>query len=206
MANPYEDIPEVQWISANRFQYIHNETVRQNVAVCFQYITFLVITKKMYGKSGPINLSINRDIVVHTASMIETILHYAVSEIVQLEPEKKNSLSSKWEQKNQGAIHQFDNGTERIIWIRQIIKPQVFSENPTSEVVHKAAFDIGLIDNDLYAKANAIRLARNNIHFSGNNKLVSYPSDATVTKYFDDAKVIFEKVKLELAKYKINNK
>ena len=196
MTSPFADIPDIPTLG-RRFQFINNGATKQNVTVCFQYIIFLTVTQSLYKQGGAIALSINRDIVVHTASVVEACLHYGVSRLIEIDSSNATKIDKTWDTKNEGHIHSF-NDEEKIIWVKKEKIAQIYGNNPSSKYVNKAAHDIELIDDDLFDKAEKIREARNHIHFIGDDKQVSYPSEAAVTGYFDDAGEILDRIKATL--------
>ena len=193
---PFADIPDIPTLEG-RFAFVESTVTRQNLAFCFQYIIFLTIVRSMRTHTGPTSLSLNRDIVVHTASVVESCLHYGVTQLIQRDPAIEAKLTKKWKRANQGSIHTISDD-ESIVWVRQTRVPHIYSNNPKSEDVNKAALDIELIDDELYGKAEKLRKARNHIHFIGVDKMVSYPSTEAVNSFFEDAGKILKQIETRL--------
>jgi len=198
MTSPFDDVPSIRALES-RFSFIDAEITKQNVTVCFQYIIFLTVTQTLYKNGGSIALSINRDIVVHTASVVEACLHYGIKEIIRKDPEIEKKLQKKWKRVATGYVHTFKDPEHNIIWQRQKKIPHLYSDNPKSEDINKAAFDIELIDDKLFGKAENIRKARNHIHFVEEDRQARYPSSDAVNSYFDDSKILLDRIKLVLS-------
>jgi hypothetical protein len=139
----------------------------------------------------------NRDIVVHTASVVETCLHYCVTRSVKLGIVDETKLGKVWSNAGQGQIIDI-NENEKIIWMKQSKAAKIYSSNPASKDVNQAAKDLEILDKNLFNKAEKIRTVRNNIHFMDESKNVEYPTDDEVNKYFDDARDILKRVEEKL--------
>lgn len=181
--SPFASIPDAPTLE-KRFSFVESEVTRQNLTFCFQYIIFLSVVKSLYKYGGPIELSINRDIVVHTASVIESCLYYGIKQMIKLGLTDESRLPKKWKQQSQGHIHVISED-ENIVWIKQKRIASIFGEKTMSKAINDAARTVGLIDDELYKKAEAIRNARNNIHFIKDEKMVEYPDDKDVESYFE---------------------
>jgi hypothetical protein len=190
--SPFSSIPDAPTLE-NRFSFIDSENTRQNLAFCLQYVTFLTVVSSLYREKhqGPISLSINRDLIVHTGSIIEACLHHAITKLIRTGRADEGKLDAKWVTKAKGVVHSFSKA-DQIVWQRQERVPQVYFTNPMSKDINKAAFKLGILDQTQFEMAEDIREARNNIHFIGDDKQVAYPSDEKVKKIFDDTKKLLD--------------
>ena len=122
--SPFSSIPDAETLE-ERFTFIESETTRQNLAICFQYVIFLTVVRSLYKQGGPVPLSLNRDIVVHTASIVESCLYYCVSRLIKLGEVDPDKLEKNWKNIGQGTIHKFTD-IEQIVWVRQSKVANVF--------------------------------------------------------------------------------
>lgn len=102
MATPgekrHENIPEIDFLK-NRFYFIENEILRTNLAVSLKYIIFLITLSEENTLPGPITYSIFKNIILHTASIVEGVLHYALDTLIKakrLDPEQVMPKEDKY--------------------------------------------------------------------------------------------------------------
>lgn len=196
MAGPFDKIPDIPTLE-RRFNFIDNENVRQNIAICFQYIIFLTVVNSLYDNGGPIQLSINRDIVVHTASVIEASLQYTITKLIHDGKINPNTIATGWEVKKHALIHKISD-THLIISAHKIRTMKIVQDNPMSQDINRAALATKILDDNLYRKAESIRESRNNIHIIGEDKKVVYPSREEVEALFEDARDILKKIESKI--------
>lgn len=81
-------IPTEGFLSA-RFIFVDNDVLRSNIVIYFRYIMFLL--KLSEDKNiDSLAYSLNKDIILYTASIIESLLEYTVNrEILKGNAEKK---------------------------------------------------------------------------------------------------------------------
>jgi hypothetical protein len=194
--SPFDTIPDIATLE-ERFAFIENKNLRQNVTVCFQYIIFLTVVNEMYSRGGAIELSLYRDIVVHTASIIESCLHYGITELVRRGDVDSSKLAKEWTLREAHEIHTISS-SEKIIWGKKVTEAKALKNNPMSQDINKAAKSAGLVDVSLFDKAEAIRNKRNNIHVIGEEKKIVYPSKSDITDIFVDARLILKSIEDKL--------
>lgn len=193
--NPFDKIPDVPTLE-KRFKFIDNDIVRQNTTICFQYIIFLGVVNETYGRDGPVRLSLYRDMMVHAGSVIEACLYYGVMKLVE-KGNVSTGLIKYWEVKATKEIHTFSKD-EDIVAQHRLRKFKILKSNAPSQDINEAAKSAGILDDDLYEKAEAIRTARNNIHFAGKTVHIPYPSRESLDEMFANARLIIDRVEEKL--------
>lgn len=192
----FDDILDLVTLE-KRFSFIDNAVLRQNVTVCFQYIIFLTVAQEKYKGGGSIELSLYRDMVVHTASIIESCLHYAITELIRLDRYDAAHLEGEWEFREAKDIYTV-SPTEKIVWGKRIKEAKVLKDKPMSKDINSAARRMNLLDDDLHEKAENLREMRNNIHIIGPNKEIVYPSKADITQIYEDSSLILSRIETTL--------
>lgn len=66
-----------------RFGFIKNETLRGNIANTLRHVTFLLVLQEEDKINGPVKSSLFKDSVLHCASVVEGLLHYAIQRYLQ---------------------------------------------------------------------------------------------------------------------------
>lgn len=147
---------------------------------------------EVYASGGPIELSIYRDIIVHTASIIETCLHYCLVKLGKVGKLDLAKLDTEWKVSDHKVIHTISE-TELIIGARKTKTAKAFASNPSSETICRAAFNASVLDETLFQKAEAIREARNKIHLVGKEEVTLYPTKEELDDIFTDTRDILER-------------
>jgi hypothetical protein len=70
-------IPD-QVVLENRFNFIHEDLLRTNLSISFRYVIFLVLLESEYDLPGAISYSLYKNIILFTATIIESCLHYCL--------------------------------------------------------------------------------------------------------------------------------
>jgi len=74
------DIPEFR-IFEERFNFVRDSVLRQNLAITMQYIAYLLGQHNTL--TGTLKYSVTKDIIVLTGSIVEAISHYWLQELVR---------------------------------------------------------------------------------------------------------------------------
>ena len=72
-----------QEISEKRFTFIKNITLRTNIVIAFRYMFFLLILNNENKLPGPISYSIYKDIIIYTATIAESVIHYCLGTLIE---------------------------------------------------------------------------------------------------------------------------
>ena len=153
-----------------RFSFVDNDVLRSNIVIYFRYITFLL--KLSEDKSiDALAYSLNKDIILYTASIIESLLEYTVSrEILKGNAEKK--VFGKGEKVS--ALATIDHACASLEESNsklQVIKKSWYFRYGTNDridfkdITH-AAKASGILDAAEYEAAESLRKKRNTIHIS----------------------------------------
>lgn len=192
----FGDIPDVPTLE-NRFHFIENEKTRQNITVCFQYVIFLTVANETYNERGTIELSIYRDQIVHTASIIETCLHYCLMRLGELGKVDLQKLDAEWKPHSLTPIHTISE-TKKVVWGYKERSIKALAPNATSEAINRAAKEAGILDEVLFKKAETIRETRNKIHLIGKEEEDLYPNADQIEELFTATNEILEIIEEKL--------
>jgi len=177
-----------------RFKFIDDDLLQDNISIAFQYIIFLLSFEKEYEFSGVIKYSIFKDIVLQTASIVEAIISYKLQSLVKQKKIKiEDILEKEYEYKFLGKLYDI-SPTEIICGtIRTTIYPDI--QNDTHFIkLNKVAKKCGLFDNIIFEKADKLRKLRNRIHLAGLEKRDDGYSEEEVIESFDIANGIITRI------------
>lgn len=150
-------------LARGRFKFIADETLRDNIAIYVQYVTFLLSLDEEYDL-GIIAYSIYKDIVIHTAHVIESLLHNKLREMIGnglVDP--KNVLDSNLKHSEEKFIHECNGGKYVVCKVVQ----KGLEDDTQFIAINRAGKRSGLLTDALFQKCEEVRAMRNKIHLSG---------------------------------------
>lgn len=155
---------EVEHLKNTRFAFIKNEILKENIAIQMQYIVFLISLEESFGLSGSITYSAFKNIIISTASIVESLIHYKMDELIKTGRIKEQSImKKKIKYSNCKELYKISEN-ESICGIKKILKPKRLTNDTTFIELNRSAKRSGLFTKDLFNKAEFIRIARNKIH------------------------------------------
>jgi len=167
-----------------RFDFIENETLRENLAINLQYILYLIKREERETLPGPISYSIFKNIILYTASIVEGILTYTF----KLGIDKSNIDESKVMKKETKfkEIKQIHKDTKLdIVSAKRVTSYEKFHFRRTSfNDVIRAAKKAKIIDNKLADDIHKLREKRNKIHLASLEKVDNYYDKKEVDEAF----------------------
>lgn len=192
---PARDVPK------ERFAFVDNTILQTNLAIYLQYITFLVMITKELKLPGPICYSIYKDIILHTATIVEGVTHYCVKKYLQKGLIKSEDVMP-FEWKDEGCHVLQDtpeDGKETCGFVRHKSYKK-FTNRTQLKTVNDIAKKAGIFDDALYKKADNLREKRNKIHLAGLKEIDDYYREQDIKKVFKDTKEIIEAIEDKLQK------
>ncbi|PIZ87622.1 hypothetical protein COX93_00490 [Candidatus Nomurabacteria bacterium CG_4_10_14_0_2_um_filter_30_12] len=177
-----KDIPNINILS-KRFEFIEDLVLRENIAIVFQYLIFLINLERSHTLPGAINYLIYKDMIIHTASITEALLYYGLTKSLE---KKKSTLEifgvTKDKYKNFKQIYKTPTGEEigAIIKIKEYITPDEMQFNDFIP----AALHAGLVDGSLSKELAIIRKQRNRVHLSSFSRVDNGYTMAEVEQMF----------------------
>jgi hypothetical protein len=192
-------VPAVQDLEA-RFDFIKNQTLKTNLTIYLRYIIFLLALSED-SSSGSLRYSIYKDIIIHTASTIESTLEYAVKAYIQEGKAKQDVFGYSWHYSQLGIVtHDCGELANAQIVVQK--KQSTYKTNGRDlgfDDINRAAKDVKIIDDKLFKMAEELRSKRNLIHLSSLEKSSDdYLKKTDVNKCLDDTKTILLAVEAKL--------
>jgi len=166
-------IPDIDSFG-NNFTFIWDVDLRNNIISRFVYVVTLLQLKDSFWTefSSAILVNLYRDIAIQTASIVETILYYAIKEkSIHWSKKVKEKIKSKarkyttrenWDPKI-CRKHPDKDDVEYVAGLRKIHWEWIKDKIQFKDMIN-LSWDIGLLDEKLMKKADYIRSIRNEIH------------------------------------------
>lgn len=181
--------PEVVFLKDNRFEFVKDDLLRENISISMQYVVFLLSLYSEYEVGGPVLYSMNKTIVLFTASIIESLIYHKVKGLLATKKFRDEDAMEPEDVYVDEKILFEISETEWICGVHKKKKFKEFKGTIQFAELNRVAKRIGLFDSALFNKAEKIREMRNKIHL---NNLKGASDDKFETK---DLKEVFGIVK-----------
>jgi hypothetical protein len=149
-----------------RFSFVDNPTLQENVAIAVQYVSFLVSLDSEYELGGAIQNSAYKNIILISASVAEGLINWKLHKMIANDPTLKDiCVTTKPTYIEIKSICVDDLGQE--VWAvkkgRQAILLDAETDLKKLIIYAKKA---RLFDDQLESKAEKLRVARNKVHLA----------------------------------------
>lgn len=180
-----------------RFDFIGNDILRSNIAIAFQYVYFLISLDEKGKVRGPIIHSIYKNIILYTASIVESCIHYTLKEHIDCGIcDSTGIMPSDWKFKDIKELYVISED-EKIVGAMKYRSHEKMQNNTQFKSLNEAAKKAKLFDQSLFEKAEELREKRNKIHLAGLEQVDDYYDRKTVDEVFGIATEIIEKIELK---------
>ena len=178
-----------------RFGFIDDRTLRENVAIYVQYITFLVSLDEEYDV-GILTYSIYKDIVVHTAHVVESLVNYKLQKLIADGDLEENGLAGYEEKLHQKKeIHKCNEDGSSYVAGKLLKKPNKIKDDTKFLLLNRAGKKAGLLTKGLFDDCEEIRNMRNKIHLSGLKRVDDKYSKSDISNLFKITEKIIDRVR-----------
>jgi len=171
-----------------RFEFVPDECLQDNLAITLQYVIFLTQLEHNYDLPGTARFLTYKDIILHTASIVECTLSYTLQQMMQ---------NSSWlgieEYKYPGikVLYQVDNTTDIIGGTRKKVVIPIDGETNFYKL-NLAAKKNRLFTRKLYEASDGLRKLRNRIHLNPLTSREDFYSHRDVEEAFASAGQIID--------------
>lgn len=182
-------------LTSGRFSFVEHGTLRTNIAINVQYITFLLSLEAQYDVPGPIVYSIYKDVITHTAAVVESLLCYQLMKMCEqgkvvmasIMPEECRYLNEK-------VLYTIS--LERsVVGAEKVCAHATLREDTQFIHLNRAAKKAGLIDDDLYDRIDELRMMRNKVHLAGLKNVDDQYTKKETDRIFETARLLVDRVK-----------
>lgn len=191
-------------IYQNRFEFISDDVLRDNIATTFKYIYFLaLISNEKNSLNGEdISYSIFKDMIVNTGAIIESCLHYCLKKYFETGRIKSSEVMPyEWKFDKCVQIYEIIPDESEVCGVIRHKKSEKLTEFTQFQTINKACKNAGILDEKLFEKAELIRQKRNNIHLTSLTKLDDFYTEEDSKIIFSCAKDLLTNIKEKLTKF-----
>jgi len=196
-------VPSVEELE-DRFHFIESDILRTNLAISFQYIIFLINIEDELVKleddleelPGAIYYSNYKTILVNTASIVESVLHYGLTTQIQKGEVRQEKVMKKVERffNDKKTIYNFPDSNQKIVAGRVEVKPEELTEKTQFATISKACKRAGIIDQALFNEVENLRENRNRLHLTALEEREDYYAKETIEHGFSTANKVLKRI------------
>lgn len=155
---------EIADLTNGRFSFVKSSILRENIAIKMQHIIFLLSLEEEYELPGSITYSAFKTIIIYTASIVESLIHYKIEELVKSKKiTHKNFMGTEDVYSDCKVLYKVSD-YETICGVKKNKKEKKLKKDTNFLQLSRAAKRIGLFDQILFDAAEDIRKTRNRIH------------------------------------------
>lgn len=200
MKNDFTNLLPNQEKIEKRFAFISDGVLHANVVIAFRYIIFLINLEGYNKLPGPILYSLYKDLIVQTATIIESCIHYTLqSHIDNGIINESELLGEEWIEEKNIVLHAYDDGTKRVCGVVQRKKVHELSNHTHFLELNRACKKAGIFTELSFSAAEKLRTSRNKIHLAGLKEIDILYSKAEVDVHFNYANIVLNRLELRLA-------
>lgn len=191
-------IPQIEEL-IDRFSFIDNETLRNNISISFQYIIFLItLLDELDADNTTVSSSMHKDMIVHTGTIIESCLHFCLKKYIDTGKIKSSDvMPTDWATKDHKLIYKISED-EQVCGVIKYKKTEHLTDQTPFVVINRACKKTDILTESLFLKAEKIREMRNKIHISGLKAVEDDYDKNKSQEAFDIARSIIETVETKL--------
>ena len=193
-------IPTLDFLT-NRFKFVNNTILRDNLAIAFQYVYFLIVLENEYSATGGILYSLYKNMIFYTAAIVESCINYCINFLINKEKiNEKDVMSFGWKYKNCKILFDADNGLT-ICGVHRIKEYEKFNCSTQFITLNRIAKTAKIFNNELFEEAEKLRTLRNKMHLAGLNRKDDLYTKDDVENAFRHANHIISKIEIVITKF-----
>ncbi len=184
------------------FSFVEDETLNINIAITFKHIVVLIeVLDKIDGEVDEetlISSSFRKDMILHTATIVESLLFYCLSTLVERGEIDKSLLIKKVEEK-ENVLYKIPNSEDRIVLLSPKTTRIKLKNNLQFIDLIRVCKKCKIISKDISIEIDELRKTRNKVHIYGMaNGDENHFSKKDVDNFFEAANKIKGIVKEKL--------
>ena len=192
-----DNIPEIEFIK-ERFNFIDNETLRTNLAISLKYIIFLFTIEKEISLPGPITYSLFKNIILHTASIVEGSLHYTLDTLIKRKKLDLKEVMPKEDNYSNKKVLYITEDETQICGIHYKKKLLKLKSNTNFIDINRACKKGNILSESLFQKVEKLREKRNKIHLAGLSEIDDYYKKSDINEAFEITKLVLDVIENKL--------
>lgn len=185
--------PVVSSLKGKRFGFVGDDVLSENISISMQYIVFLISLETEYELGGAVKYSVFKTIVLHTASIIESLIHWKLCLLIKSGKVDGSVMGNEDKHTEIKKLYQISL-SECICGVRKVSKCKMLSDDTNFIELNRAAKRCGLFDEALFVKSEKLRGMRNKIHLSALKRVDDEYSKVDVELVFGIAKDIIDRI------------
>ncbi len=166
MSNSIAFLPDQDKIK-NRFGFIDDSILLENVVITYRYIIFLINLDIHPDLPPAIQYSVRKDMIVNIATIVESCTYFVVRKYLETGKfQEKDVMPFVWKEEKCSVLGLIDTDKEACGIVRRK-KYQNFDEHTTFNITNDICKNQGIFPEPIWVCADNLRRARNKIHLAG---------------------------------------
>ncbi len=185
--------------SEERFEFIQDETLKSNLAIVLRYIVFLVNLERYNGLTGPILFPLYKDMIVQTATIVESCTHYIVRRYLDSNTVKNPEIMDElWIEERKEILLEIDGGERRVCGVVEHKGTEKFTKYTQFINLNRACKRAKIFSEKSFKASEILRESRNKIHLSGLSKVEMFYTKKDVDDHFNYASIVLKRIEEKL--------
>lgn len=185
---------EVEYLKKEKFDFIKNDILKENIAINMQYVIFLYSLEREYELPGTTTYSSFKTIILYTASIVESLLNYKLKELIEEERIESNKIMTTEDKYIYIADLHIISSKEKICGVKKVKKHKQLDNKTIFLDLNKAAKRCGLFNEQLFKKSERLREMRNKIHLAALTEIDNKYPQSDIDNVFEIAKDIIDRI------------
>lgn len=171
----------------NRFLFISDTSLRKNLGDALAFVDHLVSLSLDKNQEKIIINALNKTIVIHTASIVEAVVHFFVQE----KSKNQSFYDKNWTYTDIKLLHKIE-GDEEIIAGKRKKKKLKIKRNTDFKTLNEICLREKFFTKRKFEKIEKLRKERNTIHLAGLSGNQGIYSQKQINEFFNTSSEILE--------------
>ena len=193
MATKRNQLPEVSYLEG-KFWFVKNDVLKTNLAIAFQYIIFLMGLEKQITLPGVVSYSIYKNIIIYTASIVESILHHVLNQQIKSgKIDEKDVMPKEEIYRDKKTLYEIKNSDDKVIGAILTKRAERLKRDTQFQTIIRGCKNANVLDQNLYKQVELLRERRNKVHLAGLENVDNYYDKTTIEEAFSTASKVMKK-------------
>ena len=185
---------EVESLKKEKFDFVKDDILRENIAINMQYVIFLYSLEREYELPGATTYSAFKTIILYTASIIESLINYKLKELIKEGKIESSEIMTIEEKYIHIANLHVISSEEKICGVRKVKRYKQLDDKTIFLDLNRAAKRCNLFNEQLFKKSEKLRKMRNKIHLATLTEIDNKYSQSDIDNVFEIAKDVIERI------------
>ena len=185
---------EVESLKKEKFDFVKDDILRENIAINMQYVMFLYSLEREYELPGATTYSAFKTIILYTASIVEGLVNYKLKELIKEGKIESSKIMTTEEKYIYIADLHTISSEEKICGVKKVKRYKQLDDKTIFLDLNRAAKRCNLFNEQLFKKSEKLRKMRNKIHLATLTEIDNKYSQSDIDNVFEIAKDVIDRI------------